>query len=39
VEELEALLERDLSAWKPLRVDLPSTLSLTEVDDESAEAA
>ena len=38
VEELEALLERDLSAWKPLRAGLPS-LSPTEVDNESAEAA
>ena len=38
VEELELLLERDLSAWKPLRVDLPS-LSPTELDDESADAA
>ena len=38
VEELEALVQRDLSAWKTLRVGLPS-LSPTEVDDESADAA
>jgi len=39
VEELEALVQRDLSAWKTLRPDLPSSLSPTEVDDGSAEAA
>lgn len=35
VEELEALVQRDLSAWKPFREKLQSKLSPTGVDDES----